>query len=560
MVNAAASPLRLSALRIGGPEAADFAIADGSACRAGSTLPPHTHCALDVVFTPGATGARLARLRIETDSGSSAEVELAGTGAAVPTPEVWLDTATLDFGAVAPGAALSRRVTVRNRGAADLRWSQVGLAGSAAASFALGGDCTAGAALAAGGACSIDVRYAPGGVAEHVASLVLWHEAATAAAVVSVSGRGTAAATASLAADRLAIDFGRWPLQSPAAVQRLHLRNIGTANVPALEFTIGGAAFTLLRVEPACTAGLAAGESCALEVGFKAASAGSHQGVLRVAGAGLPALTIALGGSAEAASPLLEWQTAFATPSHGATTVGTPLAGPAWTLGNAGNAPSAPLRWVVDGASAGEFSLAPEATCTDGLVLAPGANCTLRVSFHPQAAGMREARLLLASDGLDPLALAGRASAPALGSLQALPATIVFQARTSAAAAPQSARLLNDGAAALKIDALGIEGTAFSFTVLAADACGGEPRVLLPGESCEIGLAWDGSAGGALGGRLIASSTASFGAAVPLLVREHPAQRSNVGSGGGGALHWAWLLLAIALAGGRALRSKSPHG
>lgn len=559
VVNAAASPLRLGALRISGPDAADFAVADGGACRAGSAVPPHTHCTLDLVFTPGASGARLARLRIETETGSSTEVELSGTGTTAPTAEVWLDTATLDFGAVAPGAALSRRVTVRNRGAADLRWSQIALAGSAAAGFSLGGDCAAGASLAAGSSCSIDVRYAPGGVAAHVASLVLWHEAATAAAVVSISGRGVAAGAASLAADRLAIDFGHWPLQSPAAVQRLRLRNVGTAKAPALDFAIDAAAFTLLRVDPACAAGLAPGESCALDVGFKAAGAGSHRGLLRITGAGLAALPVDLGGSAGAASPLLAWQTPNATPSHGATPVGAPVAGPAWTLVNTGNAPSSPLRWVVDGPAATEFSLAPESACTDGLVLAPGANCTVRVSFHPQVAGMREARLLLASDGLDPVALAGRASAPASGSLQAMPPTIVFQARTTASAVPQSAHLRNDGAAALRIDALGITGTAFSFSASAADACGGEPRVLLPGESCEIGLAWDGSAGGALGGQLIASSTASFGASVPLLVREDPAQRSNAG-GGGGALHWAWLLLAALLAGGRALRSESPHG
>jgi len=85
--------------------------------------------------------------------------------------------------------------------------------------------------------------------------------------------------------------------------------------------------------------------------------------------------------------------------------------------------------------------------------------------------------------------------------------------------------------------------------------------VLMPAEGCEVTAAWDGSATGALGGRLQAGSADGFGASVPLLVREDPAQRTNVGGGGGGAWHWGWpLFLGLLLAAGRAVRSESRHG
>jgi hypothetical protein len=285
-----------------------------------------------------------------------------------------------------------------------------------------------------------------------------------------------------------------------------------------------------------------------------------HSGSLKIDGVGLATIAVALTGEAVQAAPLLAWQSAQMLPSHGSAAVGEPAAGPVWTLANLGNAASAPLQWLIDGPAAGEFSFAAGHTCVPGLALAPGAKCTVQLTFHPQGTGAREARLVLTSQtGLDPAALEGRGIAAAFGDLRSLPASLVFQARTNTVAGPQWVRLRNDGATGLQIATLGIEGAAFSYVASAADSCAGELRVLLPGEECEISVAWDGSAAGVLGGRLLAGAApGAFGASAPLLVREDPAQRTNVG--GGGAWNWPWLLaLAVLLAIGRAVRTESPH-
>lgn len=552
LVNRSPSPWRITTLSLSGPEAADFAFADDDDCRIGGAVSAGAHCTLHLAFTPRATGTRLARLRVEVDGGST-EAELVGQGTAAPAAALWLDTSAIDFGSLPIGAAgTTRSIAVHNRGDADLRWSQVAVVGDGARHVTLAGDCAKGALLPRGKSCRVDLQFTPTSAGEHTASLVLWSEAGAAPAVVGIGGRGVSATSASLIVDRLTMDFGRWPLLAPAAVQRLRLRNAGGAPSPSLTFNVVNAAFVVARADPACTAGLPPGASCTVDVAFRPAEAGVYKATLQIEGVGVPMIAVALSAEAMQAAPLLAWQSAMSLPSHSAAPVGEPATGPAWTLANLGNAASAPLRWVIDGPAAGEFSFAAGHTCAPGLALAPGATCTAQLSFHPQAAGARAARLVLVSEpGLDPVALEGRGSAAAFGDLRSMPAAVAFQARTNAVAGPQRVRLRNDGAAGLQITTLGSEGAAFSYAASPADSCAGELRVLMPGEECEISVAWDGSAAGVLGGRLLAgTASGALGTTTQLLVREDSAQRTNIG-GGGGALGWPWLL---ALAGMVAIR------
>jgi hypothetical protein len=560
LVNAGAAPWRVMALTIGGPEAADFALDTDGSCAIGSTVGAGTHCTLTVAFSPSTAGTSFARLRIGVEGGST-DIELAGRGTSVAAPEVWMDAGSIDFGIQPIGATGTvRTIDVHNRGDADLRWSQVALTGVGAGDFTLGGDCVSGAPLLAGASCRAELRFTAGS-REQVASLVFWHDGAAAPAVAILRGRGVDSPSTSLVADRLAIDFGRWPLQAPAAVQQFRLRNDGSAVAPPLSFAIDHAAFSVKRSDVACRRGLMPGMTCTVEVTFAPAGGGAYDGALQITAAGLPPVAVALAGAAVPAAPLLAWQSQAFAPSHDTAFVGAPSPGPVWTLVNEGNAPSAPLRWIIDGAAASDFSVAPGSTCESGRVLAAGAACTLQASFHPRAAGIREARLLLASDAIDPRPLEGRGVAGTYGTLDALPRTVAFQARTNATAAPQRVLLRNDGTAGLTIEALDTEGAAFHEAVTPADACGGELRVLLPGESCEVAVTWDGSAAGLPGGRLLASAgSGAFGTSAQLVVREDPAQRTNAG-GGGGSWHWSWLLaLAALLARREAVRSEFRHG
>jgi len=558
LVNAGSAPWRVGRLAFSGPEASDFALAEGGTCKPGAAVWPGATCTVGVSFTPQATGTRLARLKVETDGGS-VDIGHSGWATAAAAAEVWLDAGTVDFGVRATGdAGAARSIVAHNGGSAPLRWSHVALAGMGAERFTLGGDCLAGAVLEVGGSCRVELRFVPDAPGEHGATLVLWHEGGSAPAAASLRGRAVSATSAKLVVDRAAIDFGHWPLQPVAAMQRIRVRNLGSAAAPALAISIDDAAFTLARADAACRGGLAPGTGCAIDIAFRPTASGARQGTLLIQAAGLPAMAVPLAGAAVPAAPLLAWQPPGTAPGHAPAFVGAPSTGPSWTLVNLGNAPSAPLRWVIDGAAAGDYSLAVGTTCEAGRVLAPGGTCTLQTSFHPQAAGPREARLVLASDSIDPLALEGRGIARALPSLRATPASLVFQARTAAVAGPQHVRLLNEGTALLRIDTIGIEGAAFSVATSAADACGGELRVLMPGEACELTVVWDGSAAGALGGRLVLETADAPGASVPLLVREDPAQGTNVG---GGAWHGWWLLALLMLpAILRPLRSESRHG
>lgn len=554
LVNNGSTPWRILRFMLSGPEAAAFAFTEGAGCGIGATVLPGAHCTLAVAFTPGAAGAHSARLRVETEAGG-ADVDLAGRATATVAGAVMLDASVTDFGTQPVGVAGAvRTITAHNRGGGPLRWSQVALSGGDADSFTLGGDCLPGAAVPAGGSCRVELRFAPAADGERVASLVLWHAGGSAPAVVTLSGRGAAVATAVLGSDRVGIDFGCRPLLSPASVQRLRIRNFGGAAAPPLSLGIDEPSFAIRSADASCAAGIAPGTSCTIEVAFQAAAEGARKGVLTISGPGLPATFVSLVGETEAAAPSLAWQPAGVDSSHGTAFVGDPVNGPAWTLVNVGNAPSAPMRWKIDGPAAGDYSLAAGSACESGRTLAPGAGCTVRVVFHPQAAGQRPARLVLSSGSLDPLMLDGRGIAAALGDLRAAPTSIVFQARTHQPAGPQQVRLVNDAPAVLQIDSLGSEGAAFSIAASPADGCGGELRVLLPGEACEVSIAWDGTAAGSLGGRLVAGAAAGFGVSVPLAVSEDPAQRTNAGAGGGGAVQWiCFLALAVVAAVRRSL-------
>jgi len=499
LVNAGSAEWRVGRLAFSGPEASDFALAEDGTCKPGAAVWPGATCTVGVTSTPQASGTRRTRLRVDTDGGS-VDIEQSGWATAAAAAEVWLDAGTVDFGVRATGdGGAARSIVVHNRGHAPLRWSQVALAGMGAERFTLGGDCLAGAVLEGGGSCRVELCFAPDAPGEHGATLVLWHEGGNVPAAAGLRGRVAAAPVATLSVDRAAIDFGPCPLQPLAAVQRIRVRNLGGAAAPALAIAIDDAAFTLARVDAACRNGLAPGTGCAIDIAFRPTASGGRQGTLLIEAAGLPATAVALAGEAVPAAPLLAWHSPGTAPGHAPTFVGGPSTGPSQTLVNLGNAPSAPLRWVIDGAAPGDYSLAAGTTCEAGRVLAPGGACALQTSFHPQAAGPREARLVLASDSVDPLALEGRGLARASASLRTAPASLVFQARTDAVTGPQRVHLFNRGTAGLRIDTIGVEGAAFSFATAAADACGGELRVLLPGKACELTVVWDGSAAGALG-------------------------------------------------------------
>jgi hypothetical protein len=78
VINTGAVPLTVSGMSVGGPDAADFTPAAVGSC---ATIAAGASCAINVGFTPTATGTRTAGLTV-TDSNGSHQIALTGSGVA----------------------------------------------------------------------------------------------------------------------------------------------------------------------------------------------------------------------------------------------------------------------------------------------------------------------------------------------------------------------------------------------------------------------------------------------------------------------------------------------
>ena len=118
--NVSDCPLVLDSLKIVGLNNLDFSI---STDFSGQIIPPQSSINLDMVFSPSVPGLRTATLQIFSNdrdaSDNPFEVALSGTGEGVAVIEV-TPAANLNFGAVCLDSTVTRFVTVRNIGSANL--------------------------------------------------------------------------------------------------------------------------------------------------------------------------------------------------------------------------------------------------------------------------------------------------------------------------------------------------------------------------------------------------------------------------------------------------------
>lgn len=543
LVNDTDGPADVSAPVIVGPQAGDFVLAGGS-CAGRASLPAGASCTLTVAFLPTQSGPRSARLQV-----AALSVPMVGQGYATAAPSLWLDASAINFGERTMGSATGlHRVTVFNRGTAALSWRALTIAGSHAADFDTTGDCRMGQVLAPQSACQLAIGFAPVGIGPRTATVVLWPQGEASPSLLTVKGMGVQSAAAALVADALALDFGTQPQSVPLPTRRVHLLNSGSAELAAPMLHIDGP-FRILAVDTACTAPLAPGQSCAVDIALAAVGAGAVSGALTVRSAGAAPLVLALTGRRSDTGSALTWTASSDVPALQPTPVGATPSLSTWTLLNRGNAPTLPLRWILDGPAAEDFSVDATSSCSTGTILAPGASCVLRAAFHPSAGGLRTARLLLRDDDtIGALPMQGQGLAPASAMLRAWPGAVSFQARVDAAVAPQTLVLANDGAAAAVFAEPSSTSPAFISSADARSPCGAAVQALLPGETCAFDLIWTGSAAGLTGGSFIASGAdAMASATVPLVVTEDASQRSNVGAGGGAMTLGELLALALVL-------------
>jgi hypothetical protein len=173
LTNSGNAPLQIEDILIDGRDAADFRIGRATDCPLEQRLPAEASCTIAVTFRPKEGGESRATLAIIHDApGSPTGVELRGTGRG--QAQLAVEPDVLDFGVLELGDSSGvQSVTVTNTGTASFVLTSIGLAGPAAAEYAIAdtGTCVEELQLGAGASCTIDLVFAPGLDGERSAAL-----------------------------------------------------------------------------------------------------------------------------------------------------------------------------------------------------------------------------------------------------------------------------------------------------------------------------------------------------------------------------------------------------
>jgi parallel beta-helix repeat protein len=272
------------------------------------------------------------------------------------------------------------------------------------------------------------------------------------------------------------LDFGIQPVGSTGAAQ--------TFTVTATQgcVTVGSvSASGDFSQTNSCSSVLPTGASCTAQVKFTPATAGPRTGLLSVSAANT-VLTANLSGTGGTATATVS----PATLTFASQPVGTTSAAQAVALTNTGN-----IALNVSAISAsGDF--AQSNTC--GSSLAPGASCSINVTFTPTARLSRSGSLVIQSNS-NPAAPSVALSGTGIAPVAALTAALSFAPQALGTTATQTATLSNQGDAPLAITSIAITG---DFTQ--TNNC---PASLAAGSSCAVQVSFTPSATGSRTGALV---------------------------------------------------------
>jgi hypothetical protein len=407
-----------NAVQFGGANPADFAIASGTTCTNGSTVPANGGtCLINVTFKPGASGARTATITVNDNATPGAQTSaLNGTGIA---PAVILKPTSLTFpGQNVGSAGTPQAATLNNSGTDTLNLATTNtlvISGPNAADFTLTGNtsCTASLAIAPGGACNIAVAFTPGGVGTRTATLTITDDAGAipgSTQTLALSGTGLGAI---VSLNPTSVNFPPTILNTTSAPVNVTLTNTGNAPLTIdTNVTISGTnAGDFAKVLPnvpgtACIvdSSVQPNASCNISFTFTPTANGARSATASITDS-VGTQTIALTGATPNLVGLSTTALNFGFQGLGAAS--NPLT---VTVTNQG---MTPLIFkpgpAITGTNATDFALANTTTCVAGTPVAPAGTCVLNVTFTPGALGPRGPATLTLTDngGIQTITLTG---------------------------------------------------------------------------------------------------------------------------------------------------------
>ncbi len=540
----------------------DFAISS-TTCLVTAPVAPGGNCAINVTFTPTATGTRMGTISIASNvAGSPTVVNLTGSGATAPTLTISPTTATvgsiitlgIGLTSTAPNAGLNGIYATVNypsgfsNAAVGGGFPQAGC-GATVSSYVAGGTYlsatnaslapVAMGSISCGAVLAHVVAPATPGVYNFtvpVAGLVMTSPAYSNTAAMTFPITVTATApTASLALSPAAVQAG-----SPSTLT-LTMTNSNNAPATAVAFTLtypsGVVGVASIPAGTNCGGSLSGTSTsqfhgsgmvipplgaCTVTVAVTGNTQGNYMLTLPAG-----AITSSLGATAAAASATLTVTPANApaitfSPTSldlGSQAVGGTSAAQAVTLTNSGNAALTISGITLTGDFA-FFSNCPLSPAT----LAAGASCGITVDFSPLTQGAQNSAVVVASNAANGASqgvpVTGVGTPQLVPGLSYTPSALSFgNQAVGSTSATQSVILTNTGQANLAISSISLTGAGYlrTSTPAAGVTVGSCGTTLAPAASCHISVVLAPTTTGALNGSIVVVHNATGSPATVIL-------------------------------------------
>ena len=398
VTNSGTATVNISSISLAGPNGGDFAITPFTydfngynyiypcAAEYSNSLRPDTTCAVQLTFTPSATGDRVATLTFTSDAPNSPlSIPINGYGVtgglnAFPT--------ALAFSQPNGVASAPQIVTVANTGNASITVSSDAITGPA--DYAITSDNCNGNTLTSGSTCTIKLVYTPSAVGSTSASLGI----VTAGGNLAVSLKGSGQNPTETLSVPASINFASQGTSIASLPQAITIQNTGTAPVSLTNFTIGGAnAGDFSIAANTCGATLAQATSCVVAVTFTPTATGARTAELTITddATGSPQ-SVTLNGTGSSTQNTLTLSPL--TQDFGFNNAGVASAQNPIQVYNSGTANVNVSAYSIAGTNAADFTVT-ENDCAAALAnVIPSNNaCYVYVTFKPSAAGSRTATL-----------------------------------------------------------------------------------------------------------------------------------------------------------------------
>ncbi|MBK1872750.1 choice-of-anchor D domain-containing protein [Marinobacter sp. 1-3A] len=188
----------------------------------------------------------------------------------VETPRLAVNRTDVAFGNVQAGLTKDETVTLSNTGNAALGINSISIAGTNASAFMQSNSCNT---IAAGASCNVNVTYIPDGEGPQSATLTINSTDADNSSVdVALTGRSVLAPVPEIAVTPGSVDLGRIQLGQSKSAQ-VTISNNGTDTLLINSINVAGQDASEFLQTNNCTT-VAPAQTCAIDVGFTAASAG----------------------------------------------------------------------------------------------------------------------------------------------------------------------------------------------------------------------------------------------------------------------------------------------